>query len=127
MKWGTMCEKSAMATYISKFLSRTYPKSKVSETGEHIFIDIMNDENGIPWLASSPDGLVQIGTITNGLVVEIKCPFMGGKPVPYRNVCVNHIPQVMLEMHCTNTKWVIMLYGLQSVTAYTLLKGMMNT
>ena len=66
----------------------------------------MNDENEIPWLASSPDGLVQIGTVTDGLgVVEIKCPFMGGKPVPYRNVCVNHIPQVMLEMHCTNTKW----------------------
>jgi len=53
MKWGTMCEKSAMATYISKCLSRTYPKSKVSETGVHI----INDENGIPWLASSPDGL----------------------------------------------------------------------
>lgn len=74
MKWGTMCEKSAMGTYISKFLSRTYPKSKVSETGVHI----INDENGIPWLASSPDGLVQIGTITDGLgVVEIKCPFYG--------------------------------------------------
>ena len=102
MKWGTMCEKSAMATYISKFLSRTYPKSKVSETGVHI----INDENGIPWLASSPDGLVQIETITDCLgVVEIKCPFMGGKPVPYKSVCVNHIPQVMLEMYCTNTNW----------------------
>ena len=66
----------------------------------------MNDENGIPWLASSPDGLVQIDTITDSLgVLEIKCPFMGGKPVPYRNVCANHIPQVMLEMYCTNTKW----------------------
>lgn len=102
MKWGTMCEKSTMATYISKVLSRTYPKSKASETGVHI----MNDENGIPWLASSPDGLVKIGTITDSLgVVEIKCPFMGGKPVPYRNVCVNHIPQVVLELYCTNTKW----------------------
>ena len=41
---------------------------------------------------SSPDGLVGIATITDGLgVVEIKCPFMGGKSVPYRNVCVNHI------------------------------------
>ena len=70
MTWGTMCEKSAMATYISKFLSRTYPKSKVSETGVHI----VNDENGILWLASSPDGLAQTGKITDGLgVVEIKC------------------------------------------------------
>ena len=102
MKWGTMCEKSAMATYISKFLSGTYPKSKVSETGVHI----INDESGIPWLASSPDGLVEIETIADGFgVVEIKCPFMGGKPIPYKNVCTNHIPQVMLEMYCTNTKW----------------------
>lgn len=52
MKWGSMCEKSAVVTYIFKFLSRKYPKSKVSETGVHI----INDENGIPWLASSPDG-----------------------------------------------------------------------
>ena len=29
---------------------------------------------------------------------------MGGKPVPYKNVCVNHIPQIMLEMFCTSTQ-----------------------
>lgn len=102
MKWGCMCEKSAMATYISKFLSRNYPNSKGSESGVHI----INDENGIPWLGSSPDGLVNIQTGTDGLgVVEIKRPFMGGKPIPYKTVCVNHIPQLMLEMYCTNTKW----------------------
>lgn len=62
MKWGSMCQKSAMVTYIFKFLSRKYPKSKVSETGVHI----INDENGIPWLASSPDGLVDTESITDG-------------------------------------------------------------
>lgn len=68
MKWGSMYEKSAMVTYIIKFLSRKYPKSKVSETGVHI----INDENGIPWLASSPDGLVDTESITDGQgVVEI--------------------------------------------------------
>lgn len=36
-------------------------------------------------------------------MIEIKCPFRGGKPVPYRQVCINHIPQVMLEMLCTST------------------------
>ena len=29
---------------------------------------------------------------------------MGGKPIPYKNVCINHIPQIMLEMFCTSTK-----------------------
>ena len=29
---------------------------------------------------------------------------MGGKPVPYKSVCVNHIPQIMLEMYCTTTQ-----------------------
>jgi len=102
MTWGSMCEKSALATYISKFLSQKYPKGKVSETGVHI----IKDSNGIPWLASSPDGLVNIETISNAQgVVEFKCPFMGGKPFPYRSVCVNHIPQVMLEMYCINTTW----------------------
>ena len=36
----------------------------------------------------------------------MKCPFMGGKPIPYNNVCINHmhIPQIMLEMFCTSTQ-----------------------
>ena len=34
----------------------------------------------------------------------MKCPFMGGKAIPYKNVCINHIPQIMLEMFCTSTK-----------------------
>ena len=29
---------------------------------------------------------------------------IGGKSVPYKNVCVNHIPQIMLEMFCTSTQ-----------------------
>ena len=29
---------------------------------------------------------------------------MGGEPVPYRNVCINHIPPIMLEMFCTSTQ-----------------------
>ena len=83
-----------MATYISKFLSRTHPRSKASKTGVHIIYD----ESGIPWLASSPDGLVEIETIADGFgVVEIKCPFMGGKPIPYKNVCANHTPKVCLK------------------------------
>ena len=29
---------------------------------------------------------------------------MGGKSVPYKTVCVNHIPQIMVEMFCTSTQ-----------------------
>ena len=39
MKWG------CMATYISKFFSKTYPNCKVCETGVHI----VSDDKGIPW------------------------------------------------------------------------------
>lgn len=44
MQWGLMCENSALATYISKFLGKKYPKSKVNETGVHL----INDDNGFP-------------------------------------------------------------------------------
>jgi hypothetical protein len=50
-----------------------------------------------------PDSIAeQNGLLTT--VIEIKCPFMAGKQVPYTNVCVNHIPQIILEMLCTSTK-----------------------
>ena len=44
------------------------------------------------WLGSSPDAIIEQAGIAK-IVIEIKCPFMGGKPVPYKNVCVNHIPK----------------------------------
>ena len=40
-------------------------------------------------------------------MTEIKCPFMGenhGKPMDYKNVCINHISQIMLEMLCSSTQ-----------------------
>ena len=40
-------------------------------------------------------------------ITEIKCPFMGenhGKPMDYKNVCINHISQIMLEMLCSSTQ-----------------------
>ena len=52
---------------------------------------------------SSPDGIIEPDGILK-TVIEIKCPYMGGKPIPYKNVCINHIPQIMLEMYCTSTQ-----------------------
>ena len=36
--------------------------------------------------------------------MEIKCPFMGGNPFPYRKVPLLYVPQCQLEMYATNTK-----------------------
>lgn len=71
----------------------------VKETG----IWFLKDEKNQNWLGSSPDAIIEQAGIAK-IVIEIKCPFMGGKPVPYKNVCVNHIPQIMLEMFCTSTQ-----------------------
>lgn len=71
----------------------------VKETG----IWFLKDEKNQNWLGSSPDAIIEQAEIAK-IVIEIKCPFMGGKPVPYKNVCVNHIPQIMLEMFCTLTQ-----------------------
>lgn len=71
----------------------------VKETG----IWFLKDEKNQNWLGSSPDAIIEQAGIAK-IVIEIKCPFMGGKPVTYKNVCVNHIPQIMLEMFCTSTQ-----------------------
>ena len=63
----------------------------------------VKDENNQDWLGSSPDGIIEQDGILK-TVIEIKCPYMGGKPIPYKNVCTNHIPQIILEMFCTSTQ-----------------------
>lgn len=99
MLWGSINEDSALVPYLKSFLTKSKDDYIVRETG----IWFLNDENNQSWLGSSPDGIIE----ENGkrkTVLEIKCPFMGGKPVPYKNVSVNHIPQIMLEMFCTSTQ-----------------------
>ena len=89
MRWGSMCEDHAVATYINGM-----PCRKFEKTG----LWVTTDDNGLPWLAVSPDGIIDDDT-----VVEIKCPFMGGNPFPYRKVPLLYIPQCQLEMYATNT------------------------
>ena len=98
MLWGSINEGSALVTYLKKFFSQT-KSGVVKETG----IWFLKDEKNKNWLGSSPDGIIEQDGILK-TVIEIKCPFMGGKPIPYKNVCVNHIPQIMLEMFCTSTQ-----------------------
>ena len=90
MKWGSMCEDHAVATYIHGMSCQKFEK-----TG----LWITKDKEGSPWLAVSPDGIVDDDT-----VVEIKCPYMGGNPFPYRKVPLLYIPQCQLEMFATNTQ-----------------------
>lgn len=53
------------------------PKKMIQETG----IWFSKDKNDQNWLASSPDGLVTDNGVPTA-VLEIKCPYMSGKPVP---------------------------------------------
>ena len=99
MLWGSMNEHSALVTYLNKFFSQSKHGATVKETG----IWFLKNSNNQNWLGSSPDGIIEEnGKLTT--VLEMKCPFMGGKPVPYKKVCVNHIPQIMLQMCCTSTQ-----------------------
>ena len=89
MRWGSMCEDHAVATYIHKMPCKMFKK-----TG----LWIQSDDNGSSWLGVSPDGIVDEDT-----VIEIKCPYMAGNPFPYRKVPVSYVPQCQLEMYATNT------------------------
>ena len=83
MKWGSMCEDHAVATYINAM-----PCKKFEKTG----LWVTRDRNGAAWLGVSPDGIVDSDT-----VVEIKCAYMGGNPFPYRKVPVLYVPQCRFE------------------------------
>jgi hypothetical protein len=81
MLWGSMNEESARVTYLKGFFSENHQGDTVKETG----ICFLNDSNGKNWLASSPGGLVEKECDRKRTAaIEIKCPFMGGKPVPYK-------------------------------------------
>jgi len=87
-----MKEESALVIYLKFFVLTRQRVRVVKETGI--------------WLlkvGSSPDCIIEQAGISN-IVIEIKCPFMGGKPIPYKTVHVNHIPQIILEMVCTSTQ-----------------------
>ncbi|XP_070547064.1 uncharacterized protein [Ptychodera flava] len=89
MKWGTMCEDSGVVTYIH-YLNIT----KFVKTGFWVF----EDNEKCKWLGASPDGIVN-----NKIVIEVKCPFSNGKLFPYKNIPINYIPQIQLEILVTNT------------------------
>lgn len=42
---------------------------------------LSQDGDNQEWLGYSPDGLIEHNGILK-TVIEIKCPFMGGKPIP---------------------------------------------
>ena len=102
MLWSSINEDSALVTYLKSFLGeKNRCNNIVRETGIWLLNDEQNQNQS--WLGSSPDEIIEF----NGkrkTVLEIKCSFMGGKSVPYKNVCVNHILQIMLEMFCTSTQ-----------------------
>lgn len=99
MLWGSMNEECALVTYLQSSIIRKSHLTNpiVKETG----VWFLKDKNNKDWLASSPDGLMVEDSKTH-IVLEIKCPFMGGKHI---QSYVNHIPQLLLEMLCTSTSY----------------------
>jgi hypothetical protein len=91
MKWGTMCEKHAVATYLQNHL-KNQPGLIFHETGIWFISE---------WLASSPDGIVTNNNET--YVIEIKCPYKRGQPECFDTVPFYYIPQVQLQMKATET------------------------
>ena len=85
-KGGSINEDSALVTYLNKFLAKNKDDLILRETG----IWLLSDKKNQSWLGSSPDGMIEL----NGKrrrILEMKRPFMRGKPIPYKNVCINHI------------------------------------
>ena len=83
------------------FLGKKTYNIIVKETGIWLLNDEQNQNQS--WLGSSPDGIIEFNN-KRKTVLEIKCPFRGRQIRSLQNVCVNHIPQIMLEMFCTSTQ-----------------------
>lgn len=88
---GDQCVRTTLLlhNYVSIISCKEYKK-----TG----LWVVSDDQGCKWLGVSPNGIVD-----GEIVVEIKCPYMGGNPYPYRKVPITYIPQCQLEMYVTNT------------------------
>lgn len=88
---GDQCVRTTLLlhNYVSTISCKEYKK---------IGLWVVSDDKGCTWLGVSPNGIVD-----GEIVVEIKCPYMGGNPYPYRKVPITYIPQCQLEMYVTNT------------------------
>ena len=83
MLWGSINEDSALVTYLKNFFPEDKDGVVIKETG----IWLLKDGDNQEWLGSSADGIIEHNGILK-TVIEIKRTFMGGKPIPYKNVCV---------------------------------------
>ena len=72
-------EYSSLDTYLKSFIPEDKDGMVIKETG----IWLLKDGDNQEWLGSSPAGLIEQNGILK-TVIEIKCPFMGGKPIPYK-------------------------------------------
>ncbi|CAH3173396.1 unnamed protein product [Porites lobata] len=83
---GDQCVRTTLLlhNYVSTISCKEYKK-----TG----LWVVSDDKGCTWLGVSPNGIVD-----GEIVVEIKCPYMGGNPYPYRKVPITYIPQCQLEI-----------------------------
>ena len=78
LEWGRSHEDTARQWYVTHMTKQFDPSYQVSITGIHI--STMH-----PWLAASPDGVVEDPTQAEGRrlgLLEIKCPYSGRTMIP---------------------------------------------
>ena len=123
MLWGSINEDSALVTYLKSLLGKKTDNVIVRETG----ICLLNDENNQSWLGSSPDGIIEFDG-KRKTVLEIKCPFMGGKPGFLTKMYVSTISlKSCWKCSAHPLKNVTMLFGLLLAPKFFLLREMTVT
>ena len=78
LEWGRSHEDTARQWYVTHMTKQFGPSYQVSRTGIHI-------STTHPWLAASPDGVVEDPTQAEGRrfgLLEIKCPYSGRTMTP---------------------------------------------
>ena len=78
LEWGRSHEDNARQWYATYMMKQFGPSYTVRKTGIHI-------STTDPWLAASPDGVVEDPTQTEGRrcgLLEIKCPYSGRTMTP---------------------------------------------
>ena len=108
MLWGSINYDSALVTYLKNIFLEDKEEVVIKEIG----IWLLKDGDIQEWLGSSPDGLIEHNRILK-TVIEIKCPFMGGKPIPYKNVALIIYPKSCWKCFAHQQNNVTMLSGHQ--------------
>lgn len=96
--WGQKYEDEAIEYYCSIFNKKNFNFGLISYTDVH-------SDNKYPWLAGSPDGIVEDTDSPNdypAILLEVKCPYR--RKITTNKCPSYYYPQVQLNLFITNLK-----------------------